>query len=109
MAYDGALAERVREALTGNSGVVERKMFGGLAFLIEGNMCCGIVGQDLMVRVGPDAYTEALDHPHAREMDFTGRPLTGFVFVEPGGLVSDSDFRAWVEQGVRFARSLPPK
>lgn len=109
MAYDERLAERVREAIAERDGVREKKMFGGLAFLLHGNMCCGIVGQDLMVRVGPDAYDEALAHPRARPMDFTGRSMKGMIYVEPDGLTAPDELAAWVWRGIHYAESLPPK
>ena len=109
MAYDEGLAQRIRETLAETGGVVEKKMFGGLAFMLGGNMCVGVNGDDLMVRVGPEAWAEALAQPHAREMDFTGKPLRGFVYVAPAGFESDADLEAWVERGVRFASSLPAK
>lgn len=109
MAYDESLAERVRGVLAGEPGVSEKRMFGGLTFLLDGNMCCGISKNDLMVRLGPDAYEEALTRPHAREMDFTGKPLKGFVFVAPKGYASKADLRTWVGLGLEFARSLTPK
>jgi len=87
----------------------KKKMFGGLCFLIYGNMAGGVVGDDLMVRVGPDAYEEALDHPNYRVMDFTGKPTKGFVFVDQDGLESDEDLQVWLEKGCDFAASLPPK
>lgn len=109
MAYDEGLAQRVREMLEPQRGTSERKMFGGLAFMLDGNMCCGIVGDDLMVRVGPDRYDAALAEPHAREMDFTGRAMRGMVYVDAGGIEDDDTLEAWVKQGVDHARSLPPK
>lgn len=109
MAYDEALATRVREALESTPEVTERKMFGGLAFMVAGNLCCGVLGDELMVRVGPEAWAAALAAPHAREMDFTGRSMTGMVYVAPAGLVSDPDLEAWVGRGVAFAASLPRK
>ncbi len=109
MAYDEQLADRIRTLLAAFPGAAERKMFGGLAFLLRGNMCCGVVGAELMVRVGRDSYEAALHEPHAREMDFTGRPLSGFIYVAAEGLVSEGDLRAWVERGARFAESLPAK
>lgn len=84
-------------------------MFGGLAFLLSGNMCVGVVGDELMVRVGPDAYREAMDQPHARKMDFTGRPMKGFVYVGCKGFESDADLGGWVARGIGFASSLPAK
>ena len=109
MAYDEGLAQRVREILEGQRGIREKKMFGGLAFLLRGNMCCGVVTGDLMVRVGPDAYEDALAQRHAREMDFTGRPLKGMVYVSSGGIEDDEDLDGWVTRGVAFAGSLPAK
>lgn len=84
-------------------------MFGGLAFLLRGNMCCGVVGDDFVIRVGPNEYRAALSEPHTREMDFTGRPLKGFVYVSAKGVASDQNLRDWVGRAVRFAASLPAK
>ncbi len=109
MAYDEGLAQRIRELLDEHSDVTERKMFGGLAFLLCGNMCCGVVGDRLMVRVGPEAYEEALAQPHAREMDFTGRAMKGLVFVEAAGVEADEGLRRWTARGVAYAQSLPSK
>ncbi len=109
MAYDQQLAEHIRKLLARQDGVSEKKMFGGISFLLRGNMCCGVVGDDLVVRVGPDGYEDALAQPHARPMDFTGRPLKGLVYVGPGGSSGDDALRAWVKRGVDFAASLPPK
>lgn len=106
MAYDEGLAQRIRELLEEQAGVTEKKMFGGLAFLLRGSMCVGVVGDELMVRVGPGAHAEALRQPHARKMDFTGRPMKGFVFVGVGGIEGDADLARWVSRGVRFAASL---
>ena len=109
MAYDEGLAHRVRAALSHRSDLTEKKMFGGLCFLLGGNMCCGIVGDELMLRIGPDAYDGVLARPHAREMDFTGRPMRGMVFVEAGGLSSDTALAEWLEPAVTFAGALPRK
>lgn len=109
MAYDEKLAQRVRNALSRRDGVVERKMFGGLAFMLSGNMCCGVLGDDLMVRVGPDGYDSALAEPHARPMDFTGRPMKGLVYVGPAGHESPAAIRRWVRRGADFASSFPAK
>lgn len=109
MAYDEALATRVRTALAGEPGVIEKKMFGGIAFMLRGNMACGIVGDEMMVRVGQGNYDDALSRPHARPMDFTGRPMRGMVYVAGAGFESDEDLAAWVEAGASFARSLPAK
>ncbi len=109
MAYDEGLAQRIREVLEDRADLSEKKMFGGLAFLLGGNMCVGVVKGELMLRVGPDRYEETLRQPHARKMDFTGRPMKGFVYVACDGFESDADLRRWVARGVRFAGSLPGK
>lgn len=109
MAFDEAVAQRVRSALSRHAEPVEKKMFGGLAFMLRGNMCCGVIGKEMMVRVGPEQYEEALRAPHARAMDFTGRPLKGFVYVGPKGFAAEKDLEARIKKGVRFVRSLPPK
>jgi TfoX/Sxy family transcriptional regulator of competence genes len=108
MAYDEQLADRIRDILEGRSGVGERKMFGGLAFMLDGNMCCGVVGDDLMLRLGREGAVAALERPHVRPMDFTGRPITTMVYVGPEG-VSGGSLRRWVETAAAFARTLPPK
>jgi TfoX/Sxy family transcriptional regulator of competence genes len=113
MAYDEGLAQRIREILRdgrdGASAVVERKMFGGTAFLVGGNMAVGVSGDRLMVRVGPEAYEEALALPHTAPMDFTGKPLRGFVYVDADGIAEDEDLAAWIGRGAAFAGSLPDK
>lgn len=109
MAYDEGLAERVREALADRSDLTEKKMFGGLCFLLGGNMACGIVGEELMLRVGPDGYEETLARPHAREMDFTGRALRGMVYVGADGLREDDELRDRLAGAVAFAGGLPAK
>ncbi len=109
MAYDETLAARMRAALADRDDVSERKMFGGLCFMVAGHMACGTHGEEIMVRVGPTAHADALARPHARPMDFTGRPMKGFVFVGVEGIESDEDLAAWVGDGVAHATSLPPK
>lgn len=109
MAYDEGLAQRVREALSDRSDVTERKMFGGLCFMLGGNMCCGITTEDLMLRVGPDAYETTLARPHAREMDFTGRALKGMVYVSGAGIEDDGALGELLDIAVGFAGQLPPK
>ena len=109
MAYDEGLAQRIRESVEDVPGISEKKMFGGLAFLLNGNMACGVVGEDLMVRVGPEAYATSLARPHVREMNFTGRPMKGLVYISPPGFEADKDLDRWVGEGVAFARSLPSK
>ena len=108
MAYDEDLADRVRAVLPPAEAVTERQMFVGLAFMLGGHMFCGVVRDTLMVRLGPDAAGRALNHPHVRPMDFTGRPMKGMVFVEPGGL-HGAALREWVAAAAAFARTLPPK
>lgn len=108
MAYDERLASRVRAVLA-EYDISERKMFGGLAFLLDGNMCCGIIGDRLMVRVGPNAYETALARPHCAPMDFNGKPMRGMVYVEPAGLTSKASLSRWVRDGVAFASSLAAK
>jgi TfoX/Sxy family transcriptional regulator of competence genes len=109
MAYDEKLADRIRRALGPDDDVEERKMFGGLAFLRGGRMFVGIAGDDLIVRVGPERYQASLRKPHVRPMDFTGRPMTGYVFVAPAGRRTDASLRAWVTLGARFVATLPRK
>jgi TfoX/Sxy family transcriptional regulator of competence genes len=109
MAYDEGLAERVRRMLRRKRGVTERRMFGGLAFLLHGNMCCGVLDRDVVLRLGSDGATRALSDPRTRPMDFTGRPLRSMVYVGPAGYRSDADLRAWIDRAVAYARSLPPR
>jgi len=109
MAYDDALGARVRGALADTPGLSERQMFGGLCFLINGHMCAGIVGSTLMVRIGPEGYADALTEPHVRPMDFTGRPMTGMIFVDSPALATDAGLAAWTRRGANSAASLPPK
>ena len=109
MSFDPGLAQRIRDALVGRYGVSERKMFGGLAFMLHGHMFVGVLGATLMARVGPERYQDALAQPHVREMDFTGRPMKGYVFVDPAGLAEDRNLEAWVTWCAGFAATLPPK
>ena len=109
MAYDENLAERIRVALRGRDGVTERKMFGGIAFMIGGNMAVGVIRDDLMVRIGPDAHEAALAQPHVRVMDFGHRPMKGMIYVGPEGVATDPELARWVDAGADFAASLPPK
>jgi hypothetical protein len=109
MAYDEELAERVRERLAAERGLAEKAMFGGLAFLLDGNMAVGLSGDELMVRVGPDRSDAALARPHTRPFDMTGRPMQGWILVGPGALGGEPELAGWVSEGVAFARSLPPK
>jgi len=109
MSYDEKLAGRVRRLMRHQRGAAEKEMFGGLAFLLDGRMCLGIIEKDLVVRVGPERYEEALARPHARPMDFTGRPLTGYVFVAPAGCASHATLERWIRWGVDFVSILPAK
>jgi TfoX/Sxy family transcriptional regulator of competence genes len=103
MAYDEGLAERIRTALAGEDGVVEKKMFGGLAFMVRGHMSVGIVKDDLMVRASPKDCEQWVREPHARPMDFTGRPMSGFLYVDADGYESDADLERWVGRALAFA------
>ena len=109
MAYNESLSLRIHELLTDQPGLVEKKMFGGIGFMLQGNMACGVNKDDLVVRVGPEGYGQAVIRPHARPFDITGRPMKGWVMVGPAGYSADEDLLAWVEQGVTFALSLPAK
>jgi len=109
MAFDEDLAARVRTALMDVPDVREQQMFGGLAFLVGGHMACGIVGEELMVRLGDEGADAALDQPHVRPMDFTGRPMRTMVFVRPAGFGSKPALRKWVARGLAHVQTLPPK
>lgn len=109
MSYDETTAERVRRILSRRRDVVEKKMFGGLCFMVNGGMCCGLTSAAFMVRVGPDRYDEALAQPHARPMDFTGRPLAGMVYVDAKGYRTDAALAKWVQRGVDFVSARPTK
>jgi TfoX/Sxy family transcriptional regulator of competence genes len=109
MSYDEAVAGRVRKELEGSPDVVEKGMFGGIAFMVRGNMCCGVIGDRLMLRVGPKGYETALSRPHASAMDFTGRPMKGLVYVEPAGFASPGDLNTWIGKAMAFTLSLPAK
>src|SRR6267142_5709919 len=115
MPFDDHVAHRLREILAGevmdSEGVTikDKRMFGGLAIMVNGHMCCGIVGRDLVVRVGRNEYEQALSQHHARPMDFTGRAMRGFVYVDPAGFRSNTHLRAWIRRGLHFVFSLPPK
>ena len=109
MAYDDDLANRVRERLAAEEAVTEQAMFGGLAFLLAGNMAVCVTGDELMVRVGPDGAEAALAQPHARQFAMTGRPMRNWVLVGAQALRTTPQLAGWVGRGVAFARSLPPK
>lgn len=109
MAYDATLAARVRKILARRKGVSEKKMFGGVGFLLAGNMSVAIWKEWLIVRLGREAADSALREPHVKVFDVTGRPMTGWVMVGPGGVEGDDDLRRWCEQSVKFVRTLPAK
>ena len=109
MTYDEGVAERVRTVLDGQTGISEQRSFGGLSFLLNRNMCCGVLNDELVVRVGSKAYDDAVERPHTRPMDFMGRPMRGWVYVAPDGFNEDADLDRWVALGVAFASSLPVK
>lgn len=109
MAYDEALATRIRSRIGAHPALTEREMFGGIAFMIGGNMAVGVHGNDLMVRVGKAGHDAAVARPGARIMDFTARPMVGWITVAREGFADDADLDAWVEMGVAFAASLPAK
>lgn len=109
MAYDLKTAERVRQLLLKRSDVAEKRMVGGLSFVVGGSMCCGVTGSSLMVRVGAEQRDRVLAQPHVRPMKFAGRPLAGFVLIDPEGFRTDSALAAWVQRGLDFAATLPTK
>ena len=109
MAYDMNLAKRIIDNLQEISAVDEKKMFGGVAYLIHGNMAIGVHGNDLMVRVGSENHAEAMKRPHTRVFDMTGRPMSGGVVVAAAGLTDPQILADWIARGVAYARSLPPK
>ena len=109
MAYDKALAGRIRLLLAAKPSLTERKMFGGIGYMLHGNMACGVQKDRLIVRVGPDRYDKSLAEPYADVFDMTGRPMRGWVTIDPLGYESDAALSDWVNQGVTFAQSLPPK
>ena len=109
MAYDEALAERIRTVLADRDDVTERKMFGGIAFMVAGNMACGVLGDELIVRLGDEEGEKALAEDGVRPFDFTGKAMKGIVYVSPERTSDDAGFAEWVEAGADYAASLPPK
>ena len=107
MAFDGTLAERVRACLARRKGVEERTLFGCACFLLRGHVVVGVWGDSLVARVGPDAYEDALLEPHVRAFDITGRPMTGWVRVGPGGVGDDDQLRGWIQRSLTFVSRLP--
>ena len=110
MAYDEALSERIRVALhERRDDVREQRMFGGIAFMVAGNMCVGVIRDDLMVRLGEERADAALEEPHTRPMDFTGRPMRNLIYVDAAGTADDAALRSWIDRALRFVDTLPPK
>lgn len=109
MAYDEGVAERVRELVGGREGFSERKMFGGVCFMLNGNMFAGVIRDDLMLKVGKPAFEDALAQPHARPMDFAGRPMTGMVYVAPPGFESKAALQEWLDRALSFVGEMPAK
>jgi TfoX/Sxy family transcriptional regulator of competence genes len=109
VSYDLEAAERVRQLLVGRDDVVEKHMVGGLSFLVNGNMCCGVTGMALMVRVGAEDREQALREPHTRPVQFAGRALSGFICVEPAGFATEDALARWVQRGLAFVACLPVK
>ncbi len=109
MAYDEKLADRIRKVLARRKALTEKKMFGGIAFMLQGNMCCGVLNNGLILRVGPEHAAKALKKPHTRRFDITGRPMKGFIVVLPPGYKADEALRKWVRHAADFASSLPAK
>ena len=109
MAYDEGVAQRVREILEERGDVVEKRMFGGVSWLVRGNLACGVIGEGLIVRVGPDEYPRSIEKPHTRAFDFTGKPMKGWLVVDPAGYEDDAALAMWVDLGTSFALTLPAK
>src|SRR5262245_13633370 len=109
MAFDEALAARIRKRVEKRKGFAEKKMFGGIAFLLSGNMCCGVSKTEMIVRLAPEDTEAALTEPHVRIFDMTGRPMKGWLLVDAKGLARDASLEKWIERSVKYAAALPPK
>lgn len=109
MAFDETLAERIRLALADVPELYERLMFGGIAFMLSDHMTSGVIGDELLVRLGPEGVGRALNRPHVRRMDFTGRPMRSMVLVGPEGLRDEGELERWLRAGIAFVATLPPK
>jgi len=109
MAYDEELAARIEAILVDQPGLVSKRMFGGVAYLVQGNMACGVHKDLLMVRVGPNGYDQAMQDPYTRQFDMTGKSMKGWVTVDPEGIARQADLEHWVKTGLEFALTLPPK
>lgn len=109
MGYDTATADRLRALFAGRTDIAEKRMVGGLSFVVNGTMCCGVNGSALMVRIGPNAREAALSEPHVRPLEMGGRPVRAFVLVDPDGFSTDAALTAWVQRGLDFVATLPAK
>ncbi len=109
MAFSTILAERIRHTLARKRGITEKRMFGGVGFLLNGNMLVGVWKDSLVVRLGPEVSVAALEQSHVRPFDITGKPMRGWALVEPEGLELDSQLAEWIDQTLQFVRTLPPK
>ena len=109
MPFDEGTAQRVREILQHKTEFEEKKMFGGLSFMVNGYMSCGVLNDLFVARVGPDAYQSALGKPHTRPMDFTGRPMKGYVYVEAEGFADQGQLAGWIDACLAFVATLPPR
>ena len=109
MAYNEAIAERIRKLLARRKGLAERKMFGGIAFMLNGNMCCGVVDDRIVLRLGKEGSEAALKEPHVKVMDFTGRPIRSMVYLGSGGYAREAELKQWLDRSVKFTSSLPKK
>jgi TfoX/Sxy family transcriptional regulator of competence genes len=109
VAYDEELAKKIADVLAEQGDFDERKMFGGIAFMVKGHMCCGVINEDLMLRLGPEGAAKALDDAHVRPMDFTGRPMKGYVYIAKDGLRSEAKLRKRIQAALDFVATLPAK
>ena len=109
MAYDRGLVERVRSLLQRKAEFSERRMFGGLAFMVNGHMCCGVFKTDLVLRLAPETVIASLSEPNTRPMDFTGRPIRSLIYVDAMGIDAEEALERWIGKALLYARSLPPK
>lgn len=109
MTYNKELAEKVEKALGAQKGISARKMFGGMCFLLNGNMCVGVLNDDLVIRCGADAQSKLLDKPYTRPMDFTGKPMKSMIYISPSGWKKNADLKEWIKHGIAFVKTLPKK
>jgi TfoX/Sxy family transcriptional regulator of competence genes len=109
MAFDNNLADRIRKQLAQQKGLTEKRMFGGIGFLLNGNMCCGVLGAEVIIRFDPEQTEKVLTHKHTRIFDFSGRPMKGWIFVGTQAVETESDLKHWLQIGLKYAKSLPSK